>query len=88
VEQIGSILNEPTKPETALAEICRTHGITAQTYSRWRRASGRRQGNEAKQRRTLEDENRRLQKFAADHALATAWINPPKLLAPSEDVAQ
>lgn len=39
-EQIVSILNEAGQKETKLAEICRKHGITEQTYYRWRRAYG------------------------------------------------
>lgn len=74
-EQIVSILNEATKRETKLAEICRTHGITEQTYYRWRRAYGGLQAREAKRLRALEDENRRLKQLVADHALDIAMLN-------------
>lgn len=73
-EQIVSILNEATKRETKLAEICRKHGITEQTYYRWRRAYGGLQVNEAKRLRALEDENRRLKKLVADQALDIAML--------------
>jgi putative transposase len=68
-EQIVGILNEATKHDTKLTDLCRKHGITEQTYYRWRRAYGGLQVNEAKRLRTLEDENRRLKRLVADQAL-------------------
>ena len=38
-EQIVSMLNEAATKEKKRAEICRKHGITEQTYYRWRRAA-------------------------------------------------
>jgi putative transposase len=73
-EQIVSILNEAAKKDTKLAEICRKHGITEQTYYRWRRAYGGMQVDEAKRLRTLEDENRRLKRLVADQALDIAML--------------
>lgn len=73
-EQIVAILNEAAKKETKLAEICRRHGITEQTYYCWRRAYGGLQVNEAKRLRTPEDENRRLKKLVGDQALDIAML--------------
>ena len=73
-EQIVSILNEAAKKETKLAEICRQHGITEQTYYRWRRAYGGMRVDEAKRLRALEDENRRLKRLVADQALDIAML--------------
>jgi putative transposase len=73
-EQIVSILNEAAKRDTTLAEICREHGITEQTYYRWRCACGGMQVSEAKRLRVLEDENRRLKRLVADQALDTAML--------------
>ena len=73
-EQIVAILNEAAAKETKVAEICRKHGITEQTYYRWRRAYGGLQVNEAKRLRALEDENRRLKKLVADQALDIAML--------------
>jgi putative transposase len=73
-EQIVSILNEAAKKDTKLAEICRKHGITEQTYYRWRRAYGGMRVDEAKRLRTLEDENRRLKRLVADQALDIAML--------------
>jgi putative transposase len=73
-EQIVSILNEAAKKDTKLAEICRKHGITEQTYYRWRRTYGGMRVDEAKRLRTLEDENRRLKRLVADQALDIAML--------------
>ena len=59
---------------TAVREVCRKHGITEQTFYRWR---GKYQGiqlNEAKRLRSLEDENRRLKKLVADLSLDNAML--------------
>lgn len=68
-EQIVGILNEAAKRETKLEDICRKHGITEQTYYRWRKVYGGLQVPEARRLRILEDENRRLKRLVADQAL-------------------
>jgi putative transposase len=73
-EQIVAILNEAAAKEMKVADVCRKHGITEQTYYRWRRAYGGMQVNEAKRLRALEDENRRLKKLVADQALDIAML--------------
>jgi putative transposase len=73
-EQIVGILNEAAKKDLKLVELCRKHGITEQTYYRWRRGYGGLQVNEAKRLRALEDENRRLKKLVADQALDLAML--------------
>lgn len=39
-EQIVGVLNGAAKKDTKVVEICRRHGITEQTFYRWRRAYG------------------------------------------------
>jgi len=73
-EQIVGILNDAAKKDTKVVEICRRHGITEQTFYRWRRAYGGLQVSEAKRLRALEDENRRLKKLVADLALDNAML--------------
>ncbi len=73
-EQIVSILNEAAAKETKVVEVCRKHGITEQTYYRWRRAYGGLQVDEAKRLRALEEENRRLKKLVAEQALDLAML--------------
>ena len=48
---------------------CWRHGITEQTYYRWRQKFGDLQVPEARRLKVLEEENRRLKRLVADHAL-------------------
>jgi len=47
----------------------RRHGISRQTFYRWRQKYGDMEVNEAKRLRELEAENRRLKRLVADQAL-------------------
>lgn len=73
-EQIVAILNEAAQKELKVVDVCRKHGITEQTYYRWKRSYGGMQVSEAKRLRALEDENRRLKKLVADQALDIAML--------------
>ncbi len=50
-------------------EVCRTLGVTEQTYYRWRQKYGGMAPDLAKQLRALEKENTRLKKLVAEQAL-------------------
>lgn len=50
-------------------EVCKTLGITEQTYYRWRQKYGGMAPDLAKQLRALEKENARLKRLVADQAL-------------------
>ena len=52
-----------------IADVCRKHGITEQTYHRWKQKYGGLQVSEARRLKQLEDENRRLKKLVADLSL-------------------
>ena len=67
-EQIIGVLQEveagaPTK------EVCRRHGISPETFYRWRRKYGGLEVDEARRLKQVEDENRRLKRIVADQAL-------------------
>jgi len=49
--------------------VIRRHGISKETFYRWRRKYGGMQLNEAKRLRAVEEENRRLKRIVADQAL-------------------
>ncbi len=51
------------------AEVLRRHGISRETFYRWRKRYGGMQPNDAKKLRALEEENRRLKRVVADQAL-------------------
>ena len=51
------------------AELCRQHGITEQTYYRWKAKYGGMDSGEAKRLKQLEDENRKLKHVVAELTL-------------------
>ena len=67
-EQIIGVLKEG-EAGVETEEICRKHGICAQTYYRWKSKFGGLEVSEARRLRQLEDENRRLKQMVADQAL-------------------
>ena len=67
-EQIIGVLREQEAGATT-AEVCRRHGISEQTYHRWKSKYGGMEVNEAKRLKSLEDENGRLKRLVADLTL-------------------
>ena len=67
-EQIVAILQEAEHGGKA-GEVIRRHGISRETFYRWRRKYGGLQVSETKRLRALEEENRRLKRVVADQAL-------------------
>ena len=69
VEQIIRILGEIEKSGVKISDACRPHGITEQTYYRWRKKYGGMEVSEARRLKELEEENSRLKRLVADQAL-------------------
>ena len=67
-EQIIGMLKE-VDAGLPVKELVRKHGISEQTYYRWKSKFGGMEVNEAKRLRGLEDENRRLTHLVADLTL-------------------
>jgi len=67
-EQIIKILKEK-EAGVKLADLCRRHGISEQTFHRWKAKFGGMDVNEARRLKQLEDENRRLKHLVADLTL-------------------
>ena len=67
-EQIVAILQEAERTGKS-GEVIRRHGISRETYYRWRRKYGGMQVSETKRLRALEEENRQLKRVVADQAL-------------------
>src|SRR5258708_1918002 len=67
-EQIITILKQG-EAGLATAELCRQHGITEQTYYRWKAKYGGMDSGEAKKLKQLEEENRKLKHVVADLTL-------------------
>src|SRR5919199_1586961 len=67
-EQIINILKSVESGQR-VNDACPTHGISEQTYHRWKAKYGGLDVNEARRLRQLEDENRRLKTAVADLTL-------------------
>jgi putative transposase len=67
-EQIVGILQEH-QAGAKTGELLRRHGISRETFYRWRRKYGGLEVPDAKRLKQLEDENRRLKRVVADQAL-------------------
>ena len=67
-EQIINIL-KGVEAGQRVSDTCRTHGISEQTYHRWKAKYGGLDVNEARRLKQLEDENRRLKTAVADLTL-------------------
>ena len=67
-EQIIGILKEAAAG-VKVADLIRKHGISEQTFYRWKSKYGGLEINEATRLRLLEDENRRLKQMVADLSL-------------------
>ena len=66
--QIISILREQ-EAGSATAEVCRRHGISEQTFYRWKARYGGMTPSDAQRLKGMEDENRRLKKLLAEAML-------------------
>ncbi len=67
-EQIVGVLKEH-EAGAAVAALCRQHGISEQTLSRWKQKDGGLERGEATRLRALEEENSRLKRLVAEQAL-------------------
>jgi len=67
-EQIIKVLKE-AEAGRKIRDLCRGHGISEQTYHRWKAKYGGMGVSDARRLKQLEDENRRLKKLVADLSL-------------------
>jgi putative transposase len=72
-EQMIGVLREQEAGATT-AEVCRRHGISEQTFYRWKAKYGGMGPSEAQRLKGLEDENRRLKKLLAESMLDNAAL--------------
>jgi putative transposase len=66
--QIIAILREQ-EAGSATAEVCRRHGISEQTFYRWKAKYRGMTPSDAQKLKGMEDENRRLKKLLAEAML-------------------
>ena len=67
-EQIVQIL-KAAEAGVGTDQVCRKHGISRQTFYRWRSKYGGMDVGEARKVKSLEDENSRLKKLVAELTL-------------------
>ena len=72
-EQIISILAEQERG-LKTAEVCRKHGISQNTFYKWKSKFGGMEVSDARKLKTLESENARLKKLLADAMLDNAVL--------------
>ena len=68
-EQEIRVLREAGSEEVKVKEVCRRHGVSEQSFYRWRRKFGGMEVSDVKKLKSLEDENRRLKKLLAERDL-------------------
>lgn len=65
-EQIISILREAEKGEQTISAVSRAHGISENTFYKWRQKYGGLEVADARRLRELEKENARLKRLLAE----------------------
>jgi len=60
--------------QKTVAQVCKTIGVTQQTYYRWRKEYGGLRMDQAKRLKELEKENTRLKKLVAEAELDKAIL--------------
>ena len=68
-EQIIGILKQAEREDKTVAEVCREHGVSENSYYRWRRKFGGLSVPELRRLRELERENARLKRMMAERDL-------------------
>ena len=68
-EQIVAILQQAEKGDQTIAQVCRQHNVSENSFYRWRSRFGGMSTNEAARVRELEKENARLKRLLAERDL-------------------
>jgi putative transposase len=68
-EQILHLLHQAERGEQPIGVLCREHGISEQTFYRWRKKFGSMTVPDTQRLRELEKENTRLKRLLAEHDL-------------------
>ncbi len=72
-EQIISILREQEQGRPT-PEVCRGHGISTNTFYRWKSKYGGMEVSDARRLKQLEDENSRLKRLLAEQVLDNTML--------------
>lgn len=68
-EQIVRILREAEKKERSIGEVCKAHGVSEQSFYRWRNKFGTMEVSDVRRLRELEKENARLKRLLAERVM-------------------
>ena len=68
-EQIVRILQEADRPDKTVGDVCREHGVSENTFYRWRKRFGGLSVAEVRRIRELTQENARLKRLLAERDL-------------------
>ncbi len=68
-EQIVRILRQAELANQTVAQICKAHGISEQTWYRWKKKFGKMGVPDVRRLRQLEKENSRLKRLVAERDL-------------------
>lgn len=68
-EQIVKILRDADCSGVSIADVCRKHGVSEQSFYRWRQQYGSMSVGEIRRLRELEKENARLKRLLAERSL-------------------
>ncbi|MEO7773395.1 MAG: transposase, partial [Steroidobacteraceae bacterium] len=68
VEQITGILKQ-SELGTPVQELCRQHGVSEQSFYRWKKVYGSMAHSEARELKELREENAKLKRLVADLSL-------------------
>ena len=72
-EQVIAVLKEH-QAGSAVADLCRKHGISDATFYTWRSKFGGMEVSDAKRLKALEDENAKLKKLLAESMLDVSTL--------------
>ena len=67
--QIVDVLTQAANGDMTARDVCNIHGISEQTFYRWKRKYGEMTTSEVRRLRELESENTRLKRLLAESAL-------------------
>lgn len=68
-EQIVRILRQAEEADKTATEVCKEHGVSQQTFYRWKRKFGQMDVPDVRRLRELEKENSRLKRIVAERDL-------------------
>lgn len=68
-EQIVRMLRQAETANQTVAEVCKEHGVSEQTWYRWKKKFGQMEVPDVRRLRELEKENGRLKRIVAERDL-------------------